>query len=314
MAMKRINVEGSWPGLVTPFTEKDELNIECLKKLVQFHIENGSDGLLVMGSTGEAIMLSKEERLRVIDASVDVANGKMPVMCGISAVTTKDTIENALSAKDAGADCGLLVQPPYIVPTQEALYQYYKEVAESADFPVVIYHNPTRTGVSLQAETIAKLANLSNIIALKEAGPSPYQVIRVIELTRGKFNVLCCDCPSYALILPTLAAGGKGTSNVTGSLVPREFKELSRPWQTFKDAQKTRELYFKLLPLMRLMYAETNPVPLKAALNMVGAGVGRPRKPLTELSEAHVPALKLTLKRLGILEENSYQRKFFSKK
>jgi len=312
--MRRISVEGSWPGIVTPFTEHDSVNVESLKRVIEFHIENGSDGLLILGSTGEAIMLSQDERQRVIDAAVDFVNGRTLVMCGISAVTTRETLENARYAKNAGVDCGLLVQPAYIVPTQDALYKYYKEVAEEADFPIVIYHNPTRTGVSIQAETVAKLANIDNIVALKEAGPNPYQIVRVIELTRGKFNVLCCDCPTYALILPTLAAGGKGTSNVTGSIVPKEFKELSKPWKTFKDALRTRELYFKLLPLMRLMYAETNPVPLKAALNIIGAKVGRPRKPLTELSENYLPALKLTMKRLGILNDESYQSEFFSKK
>ena len=312
--MRRISVEGSWPGIVTPFTEHDSVNVESLKRVIEFHIENGSDGLLILGSTGEAIMLSQDERQRVIDAAVDFVNGRTLVMCGISAVTTRETLENARYAKNAGVDCGLLVQPAYIVPTQDALYKYYKEVAEEADFPIVIYHNPTRTGVSIQAETVAKLANIDNIVALKEAGPNPYQIVRVIELTRGKFNVLCCDCPTYALILPTLAAGGKGTSNVTGSIVPKEFKELSKPWKTFKDALRTRELYFKLLPLMRLMYAETNPVPLKAALNIIGAKVGRPRKPLTELSENYLPALKLTMRRLGILNGDSYQSEFFSKK
>lgn len=312
--MRRFNVEGSWPALVTPLTREDNVDTECLKKLVDFHIENGSDGLLLLGSTGEAIMLSKSERKKVIEIVVDVANGKIPVMCGTSAITTKETIENTRHAKDAGVDGALLVQPAYVKPTQEALYQYFKDVAESIDLPITIYNNPARTGVNIEAETVAKLSHIDNIVALKEAGSNPYQVMRVIELTRGKFNVLCCDCPSYALILPTLAAGGNGTSNVTGSIVPREFAELSKPWKTFEDALKTRELYLKLLPLMRMMYAETNPVPLKAALNMIGANVGHPRKPLIELSKSYMGTLKLTLKRLGILEENSYQRKFFSKK
>ncbi|UCH57756.1 MAG: 4-hydroxy-tetrahydrodipicolinate synthase [Candidatus Bathyarchaeota archaeon] len=312
--MKRFNVEGSWPAQVTPFTGEDEVNTGLLRRLVEFHIENGSDGVLILGSTGEATMLSQEERIEIINATLDVAKGRISVMCGISAPTTRETIENARHVKDTSVDCGLLVQPAYIKPSQEALYAYFKEVAEAVDLPLVIYNNPERAGVNIEAETIARLARLENIVALKEAGPNPYWVVRVAELTRREFNILCCDCPHYALILPVLASGGKGTSNVTGSIEPREMAELSRPWESYEDVERTRRLYFRLLPLMRMMYAETNPVPLKAALNMVGAGVGPPRKPLTELSEGHKATLRLTLERMGILEEDSYQRQFFSRR
>ena len=312
--MKNFNVEGSWPALVTPFTEDDEVNLGVLRRLVEFHVENRSDGILLLGSTAEATLLTKEERTRIIDEALDAAMGRIRVMCGVSAATTKETIRNARYARDAGADCGLLVQPAYIKPTQEAIYAYFKDVAEGADFTLVIYNNPPRTGVNIEAETVASLARLDKIVALKEAGPDPYQVLRVMELTRGRFNVLCCDCPFYALVLPVLAGGGKGTSNVSGSIVPREMAELSKPWEGYGDVLRSRELYFWLLPLMRMLYAETNPVPLKAALNMVGADVGRPRKPLTELSDANSRTLRLTLERLGILEEGSYQREFFSRK
>lgn len=312
--MESFNVEGSWPALVTPFTEDDEVNLGVLRRLVEFHVENRSDGILLLGSTAEATLLTKEERTRIIDEALDAAMGRIPVMCGVSAATTEETIRNTQYARDAGADCGLLVQPAYIKPTQEAIYGYFKDVAEGADFPLVIYNNPLRTGVNIEAETVARLARLDKIVALKEAGHDPYQALRVMELTRGRFNVLCCDCPFYALVLPVLAGGGKGTSNVSGSIVPREMAELSKPWGDYGDVLRSRELYFGLLPLMRMLYAETNPVPLKAALNMVGADVGRPRKPLTELSDANSRTLRLTLERLGILEESSYQREFFLRK
>jgi len=299
---------------VTPFTEEDEVDYEILRRLVDFHVENRSDGILLLGSTSEATLLSAEERKRIIDEALDAARGRIPALCGVSASTTKATIENARYAMDAGADGGLMVQPGYIRPSQDALYSYFKEVAEAVDLPLVIYNNPSRTGVNVEAETIARLARLENIVALKEAGPNPYGVLRVVELTRGELNVLCCDCPQYALIFPVLASGGKGTSNVTGSIAPRELAKISKPWESYDDVLRSRELFFKYFPLMRMMYAETNPVPLKAALNMVGASVGRPRKPLTVLSEANTATLKLTMKRLGILDEDSYQMEFFSRK
>jgi 4-hydroxy-tetrahydrodipicolinate synthase len=310
--MKRFNVVGSWPALVTPFTDGDEVNVESLRRLVQFHVENRSDGILLMGSTGEAIMLTAEERNRVIVVAIDEAGGKIPVMVGVAAVSTRQTIENAKYAKDAGADCGLVVQPPYIKPTQAGLYNYFKDVADAVDLPLVIYNNPERCGVNVEPETVARLAQHPNIVAVKEAGPNPYGVMRMIELTRGEFNVLCCDCAFYALIPVVMASGGKGTSNVTGSLCPREFAELSKPWENYRDVVTTRDHLYRLLPLIRMLYSESNPVPLKAALNMVGADVGRPRRPLLELSNGNVKALRLTMERLGILDEGSYQRRFFS--
>ena len=305
---------GSWPALVTPFTDRDEVNVESLRRLVQFHMENRSDGVLLMGSTGEAILLTAEERNRVIDAAIDEAGGKVPVMVGVAAVSTRQTIENARYARDAGADCGLLVQPPYIKPTQAGLYNYFKDVADAVDLPLVIYNNPERCGVNVEPETVARLAQHPNIVAVKEAGPNPYGVMRMIELTRGEFNVLCCDCAFYALIPVVMASGGKGTSNVTGCLCPREFAELSKPWESYGDVLATREHLYRLLPLIRMLYSESNPVPLKAALNMVGADVGRPRRPLLELSDANVKTLRQTMERLGILNEDSYQRQFFSKR
>ena len=312
--MKRYNVEGSWPALVTPFTEKDEVNYDVLRRLVNFHAENRSNGILLMGSTGEAILLSKDEREKIIDAVIDEASGKVPVMVGVAAVSTRDTLENARYAKEAGADCGLVVQPPYIKPTPTALYHYFKDVADAVDMPLVIYNNPERCGVNVEPETIARLARHPNIVAIKEAGPNPYGVMRTVELTKGEFNVLCCDCAFYALIPVVMASGGKGTSNVTGSMCPREFAELSKPWENYDDVLKTREHLYRLLPLIRMMYSESNPVPLKAALNMVGADVGKPRKPLQELGEANMKAMRQTMQRLGILDEDSYQRRFFSKK
>ena len=312
--MKKLDVAGSWPALVTPFNDDDEVDYDILRSLVDFQVENGSNGILLLGSTSEATLLSPSERIKIIDVSLTAAKGRIPALVGVSASTTKQTIENARSAKDAGADGGLIVQPGYIRPSQDALYGYFKDVAEAVDLPLVIYNNPSRAGVNVEAETVARLAHLENIVALKEAGPNPYGVLRVVELTRGRLNVLCCDCPTYALIFPVLASGGKGTSNVTGSIAPRELAVISKPWESYEDVVKCRETFFRYFPLMRMMYAETNPVPLKAALNMVGANVGKPRKPLQEFSKENTATLRLTMKRLGILDEDSYQMEFFSGK
>lgn len=310
----KYNVEGSWPALVTPFNEDDTVNYDMLRKLVGFHTENHSTGVLLMGSTGEAILLTQEERKKIIDTVLDEANGKIPVMVGVAAMTTRQTIENAKYAKDAGADAALIVQPPYIKPNQTALYHYFKDVGDAVDMPFVIYNNPERCGVNVEPETIARLAQHPNFVAIKEAGPDPYGVMRTVELTRGKFNVLCCDCAFYALIPVVMSSGGKGTSNVTGSLCPREIAVISTPWESYEDVLYMREALYRYLPLIRMMYSETNPVPLKWALNEVGVDVGKPRKPLLELSEANQLTMRQTMKRLGILDEDSYQREYFCKK
>lgn len=312
--MKRYNVQGSWPAIVTPFDDEGDVNLEALRRLLEFHIEFGSNGVLLLGSTGEPILLTRDERRMIVEASVDHVNGRIPIMCGVSAPSTRETTENARHAKDAGVDCGLMVQPPYVKPTQAAIYKYFKDVADVVDLPLVIYNNPDRCVVNVEPETVARLAQHPNFVAIKEAGPSPYAELRVIELTRGEFNVLCCDCPFYAHIPVVMASGGKGTSNVTGSICPTEFVELSKPWENYDDVLRTRQHLFRLLPLIRMMYSESNPVPLKSALNMLGAKIGRPRPPLTELAEANVATLRQTMERLGILSEDSYQRSFFKKK
>ena len=309
--MKKYNVEGSWPAVVTPFDDKDEVNYDVLRQLVWFQAENNSTGLLLMGSTGEAILLTADERKKIIDTVLDEARGKIPVMVGVAAMTTKQTIENAKYAKEAGADLGLIVQPPYIKPKQSSLYKYFKDVADAVDIPLAIYNNPERCGVNIEPETIARLARHENIVAIKEAGPNPYGVMRTVELTRGEFNVLCCDCAFYALIPVVMASGGKGTSNVTGSLCPREIATISKPWTNYDDVLNMREALYKYLPLIRMMYSETNPVPLKYAMSLVGADVGKPRKPLMELSEQNQKTMRQTMERLGILDEDSYQKQYF---
>lgn len=313
IGMKKIRVEGSWPALVTPFVD-DMVNYDVLRQLVGFQASNNSSGLLLMGSTGEAILLNQRERVKIIDTVLDEAKGRIPVMVGVAAMTTKETIENARYARDAGADLGLVVQPPYIKPKQSSLYTYFKEVADAVDIPLAIYNNPERCGVNIEPETVAKLARHENIVALKEAGPNPYGVMRTIELTRGKFNVLCCDCAFYALIPVVMACGGKGTSNVTGSLCPREMAEISTPWTNYEHVTRMREKLFRYLSLIRMMYAETNPVPLKYALSLVGAEVGKPRKPLMKLSKGNQKLMRQTLKRLRVLDEDSYQKEYFARK
>lgn len=310
----KLDVYGSWPALVTPFTDEDKVNFEVLRQLVNFHFENESNGILLLGSTGEAILLSQEERSKIIDVVIDEANSNIPVMVGVAAMTTRQTIKNAEYAKEVGADAGLMVQPPYIKPKQSSLYHYFKDVADSVDLPLVIYNNPERCGVNIEPETIARLSKHENIVAIKEAGPNPYGVMRTVELTRGEFNVLCCDCAFYALIPVVMSSGGKGTSNVTGSMCPRELAKISKPWEDYQDVLIMREELYKILPLIRMMYSESNPVPLKWALNHIGAKVGRPRKPLMELSDANKRTMTQTMERLGILDEDSYQRQFFSRK
>ena len=286
MKMKRnlIYPEGSWVALITPFDKNGKLDIKGFKRLVDFQAVNETSGLLLMGSTGEPTSLSQEERKEIISEMAPYCQRRIPVFFGVTCGSTAATIELAQFAQEKEADGIMLVVPPYIAPPQTAVYGFLKSVCQSVDIAVAVYNNPARVIVNIDPPTIVRLAEeCPNLVADKEAVPSVSQLTSVMEGTKGRLRLLCCDAPNYALTIPTLGMGGHGTANVTGNVAPREMAELSRPWRSWEDVVKGRELYFEYLPLMEAAYSATNPVAIKAMVKLMGLPSGDPRPPLPRI-------------------------------
>ena len=286
MKVKRnlIYPEGSWVALITPFDKNGKLDIKGFKRLVDFQAANETSGLLLMGSTGEPTSLSQEEKKEIISEMAPYCQERIPVFFGVTCGSTAATIELAQFAQEKEADGIMLVVPPYIAPPQTAVYGFLKSVCQSVDIAVAVYNNPARVIVNIDPPTIVRLTEeCPNLVADKEAVPSVSQLASVMEGTKGRLRLLCCDAPNYALTIPTLGMGGHGTANVTGNVAPREMAELSRPWRSWEDVVKGRELYFEYLPLMEAAYSATNPVAIKAMVKLMGLPSGDPRPPLPRI-------------------------------
>lgn len=289
---------GSWVALVTPFTERGEVDFAGFERLIDFQVEHGTSGLLIMGSTGEPTLLTPEERREILDRVCAYAKGKIPVFAGTTCGSTRETIELSRYAEQAGADGLLLLVPAYATPPQDGVYLHFRAVAEAVNIPVAIYNNPSRVGVNIDPATIIKLAEIPNIVADKEAMGNISQLVEVLRGTNGRLHLLCCDYPGYGLILPTMALGGHGTANIAGNIIPREMAEMSRPWQSWDDVRRTRELYFKYVPLLSALYSRPNPIAVKAALRLMGLPGGPVRHPLVDMRQLR--QLDRLLESLGV--------------
>jgi len=294
---------GSWVALITPFAEGGTVDVAGFRRLIDFHLAHGTDGLLLCGSTGEPTLLSSDEKRLIFDQVLPYARGKIPVFVGTTCGSTAETVELSRYAQGAGADGLLLVVPPYSAPPQEAIYRHFRTVAEAVDLPVAVYNNPSRVGANIDAETVIRLAEVPNIVADKEAMPNVAQLATIMRAVGDRLHLLCCDYPGYSLILPTLALGGHGTANVAGNVIPEEMAAMSRPWRCFEDVQRSRELYFRYLPLLSAMYSVSNPVPVKAAVGLLGLPAGPVRRPLLEMDPERLRKLDALLIELGVKQK-----------
>jgi 4-hydroxy-tetrahydrodipicolinate synthase len=304
MDKKLIYPEGSWVALITPFDAKGRVDMDGFKRLADFQARNGTSGLLLMGSTGEPTSLSHEERRGIISEMAPYCRGKIPVFFGVTCGSTEATIELAQFAQEKGADGIMLVVPPYIAPPQPAVYGYLKTICQSVDIAVAVYNNPARVIVNIDPPTIIRLfQECPNLVADKEAVPSVAQLASVMEGTGNRIRLLCCDAPNYALTIPTLGMGGHGTANVTGNAAPREMAELSKPWKSWEDVVKGRNLYFEYLPLMEAAYSATNPVAIKAMVELMGLPSGDPRPPLPKIEGEKLKPLEEIIRRFKLKEK-----------
>ena len=290
--------EGPMVAIVTPF-KNNEIDEEALRKLVNFHIENGTKAIIPCGTTGESATLSYEEHERVIKIVVDEVNKRIPVIAGTGSNNTKEAIELTQAAKEMGADAALLITPYYNKPTQEGLYQHYKKIAEEVKFPLIMYNVPGRTAVNLLPETVGRLAKIPNIIGIKDATGSLNVLTEMIELTRGEeFYFLSGDDFIY---YPFLCVGGHGVISVVANIAPKLMRELFDAVKS-SDFNKARELHFRVFNLSKGMFIQTNPIPVKKALYLMGMIEDEIRLPLVSLSGEPLEKLKQILKEEGLID------------
>ena len=288
--------EGSIVAMVTPFRDGkvDEVKI---RELVQFHVKNGTDAIVPCGTTGESPTLSHAEHKRVVEVTIEAAAGQIPVIAGTGSNSTAEAIDLTQHAKKAGADGVLMVCPYYNKPTQAGLVAHYKAVAAAVDIPIIMYNIPGRTGVNMLTETVAALAELPNIVGMKEASGSLEQMTEVISLCGDRLTVVSGD---DTLTLPLMAVGGKGVISVVANVVPKETAEMTRAALN-GDWKRAKELHLRLFPLCKAMFYETNPIPVKTAMQLLGRLNGELRLPLCPMSQANRDKLQKALQAYGLL-------------
>ncbi len=284
---------GSITALVTPF-KNDKVDEKTLTSLVRRQIDEGTDGLVPVGTTGESPTLSHKEHERVIEVVIEAAGGKVPVIAGTGSNSTDEAVAMTRFAKKAGADAALLVTPYYNKPTQEGLYRHYEKIAKSVDIPIILYNIPGRSVVSMTPETVARLSKIRNIVAIKEATGNMDQASHILSLC--DMTVLSGD---DSMTLPLLALGAKGVISVASNLVPGAVSQMVDAFFAGKLAQ-AQAMHLKLFPLCRALFIETNPIPVKRAMKLAGLCSDEIRLPLCPMSAANEKILVQALKDFGV--------------
>ena len=288
--------EGSFVAIVTPF-KNGEVDASALRELIEFHILNGTNGIVPCGTTGESATLSHAEHEEVIRISVETCKGRIPVLAGTGSNATQEAIELTLRAQKIGADGALLITPYYNKPTQEGLFQHFSAVAKETDIPIILYNVPSRTSINMLPSTVARLSSVNNIVGIKEASGSLVQVSEIIDLCGPDFEVISGEDP---LTWPILAIGGKGVISVTANLVPNKFAKLVDAART-GDVETAKALHYELLKLNDIMFVETNPIPVKSALALMDRIQNEFRAPLCPPSEESLSQLKAVLKAYALI-------------
>lgn len=289
--------KGAGVAIVTPMTETGEVNYPKLAELLDYQIENGTDAIIICGTTGESSTLTHEEHLEAIRFTVEHVAGRVPVVAGTGSNCTRTAVYLSQEAEKSGADGLLLVSPYYNKATQKGLAAHFKTIADSVKLPVILYNIQGRTGVNIAPETLAWLAkNVENIVGVKEASNSITQVAKIAQLTDGALDIYSGNDDQ---IVPILSLGGVGVISVLSNIAPRETHDIVAKYLA-GDVEGSRDLQLKALPLVEKLFCEVNPIPVKAALNMMGWEVGPVRMPLTAMEEEHQRQLKAEMDRFGI--------------
>jgi 4-hydroxy-tetrahydrodipicolinate synthase len=284
-------------AMVTPFDKELKVDYEKAAQMAEKLVKTGSDGIVVAGTTGESPTLSKEEKIRLFEVVVNAVGGKAVVIAGTGSYSTQDSIILTREAEEKGVDGVMLITPYYNKPPQEGLYQHFKAIAENTRVPVLLYNVPSRTGVNLLPHTVARLAEIENIKAIKEASGNLSQVAEIRRLTPSNFYVYSGD---DNITLPVLSVGGHGVVSIASHLVGNKLKEMIDAFFG-GNIKKATEIHLRLLPFFNALFTTTNPIPIKAAIRFTGLDVGGTRLPLVDMTEEEVRVLRTTIERLGIV-------------
>lgn len=288
---------GSGVAIVTPFNEDESVNYDKLDELLDYHCSNGTDSIIICGTTGESSTLSEEEHMDVVKFAIERVNGRLPVIAGTGSNSTLTTIQMSKEAVEDGADGLLLVTPYYNKCTQGGLIAHYTAVAKEAKAPIILYSVASRTGVNIAPETVAALyKDVENIVAVKEASGNISQIAKIMNLTDGKIDLYSGNDDQ---IVPLLSLGGKGVISVLANIAPQYTHDICAKFFA-GDVEGSCKMQLDAIPLIGKLFCEVNPIPVKKALNLLGKDVGPLRMPLTEMTEENASALAKAMKEFGL--------------
>jgi len=291
--------KGSIVAIVTPFTKKGEVDTQALGRLVEFHIKNGTDAIVPCGTTGESATLNYEEHEHVIETCIKVSKKRIPVIAGTGSNSTAEAIELSSHAKKMGAYGLLLVSPYYNKPTQRGLYHHFKTIADNVDLPIILYNIASRTGINIESSTVASLSrDCKNIVAVKEASGSLDQMSRTKAQSNKDFTLLSGD---DSLTLPQMAIGGEGVISVVANIIPSDVKAMVSAFAS-GNVNEAQRLHYKMLPLIKAVFIETNPIPIKTAMGLLNMCEPLLRLPMFEMDPENVKKLKAELVNYGLLK------------
>lgn len=286
---------GSGVAIVTPFNESG-VDFEKLRELLEWHIEQKTDAIIVCGTTGEASTMSEQERKETIKFTVDVVKGRIPVIAGTGSNNTKAAVEMSKWADSIGVDGLLVITPYYNKTTQRGCIEHFKAIASQVSKPIIIYNVPGRTGLNITPETLFELSNVENIAAVKEASSNIVQIAEIAQLCGDKLDIYSGNDDQ---IVPLMALGAKGVISVVANIIPRETHELCEKFFN-GDLKGSLDMQLKMLPLVKALFIETNPIPVKTAMNLMGMNVGHLRLPLVDMSNKNLETLKKEMISYGI--------------
>ena len=290
--------KGSGVAIITPFKENKEVDFDKLGELIEYHIANDTDSIIICGTTGEASTLTHEEHIECIRYTVDKVNKRIPVIAGTGSNCTDTAIYLSKKAQTAGADGLLVVTPYYNKATQNGLVAHYGEIAKEVDLPIIMYNVPSRTGCNIAAKTAARIVKeVDNVVGIKEASGSISQVAELMHLTQGDIDLYSGNDDQ---VVPLLSLGGIGVISVVANIAPKETHNMVMKYLE-GDIKTSRDIQLKYIPVINALFSEVNPIPVKAAMNMMGMNVGGLRMPLTEMEDSNKEALRNEMLRVGLI-------------